>query len=168
MPMVPTKSAMLLIALCLLFTCGITGCQKSRSSAVPTPPPTVATTPATTTPPIANAMVSDTLTCFQDTIKLTSTGSSAGNNIAYAWTTMTGHFISGQNTATALVDTTGFYILNVTNTSIGGTRQLRSGWGATYPRVIGDAGLGLEPSDSNVDALYIQTGGNIGIGTIAP
>jgi gliding motility-associated-like protein len=72
---------------------------------------------ATTNPPVANAMVSDTITCFQDTVMLTSTGSSTGNNITYSWTTTNGHFISGQNTATALVDTVGTYVLNVTNTT---------------------------------------------------
>jgi len=72
---------------------------------------------ATTNPPIANALVSDTLTCFQDTVMLTSTGSSIGNNITYSWTTLNGHFIAGQNTATALADSIGTYVLNVTNTT---------------------------------------------------
>ncbi len=70
---------------------------------------------ATTNPPVANATVSDTLTCFQDTVMLQSTGSSVGNNITYNWTTTNGHIISGQNTATALVDTVGTYVLHVTN-----------------------------------------------------
>jgi gliding motility-associated-like protein len=72
---------------------------------------------ATTTPPIAIAMVSDTLTCLQDTITLSSTGSSTGTNIAYAWTTTNGHFVVGQNSPTSLVNTVGTYILNVTNTT---------------------------------------------------
>ena len=72
---------------------------------------------ATTTPPVAIALVSDTLTCFQDTITLSSTGSSTGSNIAYAWTTTNGHFVAGQNAPTSLVNTVGTYVLNVTNTT---------------------------------------------------
>ncbi|MBL7828274.1 MAG: PKD domain-containing protein [Saprospiraceae bacterium] len=72
---------------------------------------------ATTTPPIANATVSDTLTCFQDTVQLLSTGSSTGPNITYSWTTANGHILSGHNSQTALADTVGIYVLNVTNTT---------------------------------------------------
>ncbi|MCB0526499.1 MAG: gliding motility-associated C-terminal domain-containing protein [Saprospiraceae bacterium] len=72
---------------------------------------------AVTTPPTAVASVSDTLTCFQDTVLLSSAGSSSGANITYSWTTIGGHFIAGQNLDTALVDSVGIYVLHVTNTS---------------------------------------------------
>lgn len=91
----------------LLVTNTSTGCTATAE----------VTVTATTTPPVANASVMDTVTCFQDTVQLFSTGSSSGPGFSYAWTTTNGHFISGQNTATALVDTSGIYILGVTNTS---------------------------------------------------
>jgi gliding motility-associated-like protein len=91
----------------LTVTNTITGCTATAEVSVI----------ATTTPPIANAAVSDTLTCFQDTVALSATGSSSGSNISYAWTTLNGHFISGQNTALALADSIGIYVLNVTNTT---------------------------------------------------
>lgn len=91
----------------LLVTNTSTGCTATAEVSVT----------STTTPPVANATVMDTVTCFQHTVQLFSTGSSSGPNFSYAWTTTNGHIVSGQNTASATVDTSGIYVLHVTNTS---------------------------------------------------
>ena len=72
---------------------------------------------STTTPPIAVASATDTVSCLLSTVPVLSNGSSSGTSITYSWSAITGHIISGNNSATALVDTSGIYVLAVTNTS---------------------------------------------------
>ncbi len=72
---------------------------------------------STTTPPIAVASSPDTVSCLLNTVPVLSNGSSSGNGITYSWTAITGNIVSGNNSATALVDTSGVYVLAVTNTS---------------------------------------------------
>lgn len=55
--------------------------------------------------------------------------------------------------------------LFIENTST--NRFLRSGWSSTYPRLIGDAGLGFAGLDNNTDAMFIAEK-NVGIGTTSP
>ncbi|MCC7246131.1 MAG: gliding motility-associated C-terminal domain-containing protein [Saprospiraceae bacterium] len=91
----------------LTATNTLTGCTATTDTEVD----------AITSPPIAVASVSDTLTCLQNTVILFSAGSSFGANISYSWTTLNGHFVSGQSGPSVLVDSTGVYALNVLNTS---------------------------------------------------
>ncbi|MFM8485201.1 MAG: hypothetical protein ACKOCH_02610, partial [Bacteroidota bacterium] len=72
---------------------------------------------STTTPPIAVASATDTVSCLLGTVPVLSNGSSSGTSIAYSWSAISGHIVSGNNSATALVDTSGIYVLAVTNTS---------------------------------------------------
>ncbi len=63
--------------------------------------------------PIAEALVTDQLTC--ETLDLTIDGSNStqGSNITFEWTTMDGNFESGQNTLTPSVNEPGTYTLTI-------------------------------------------------------
>ena len=74
-----------------------------------------------TTPPIAEAGTANELNCQTTSVSLNGSGSSAGNNITYTWTTNNGNFISTTNTLTTSVDEAGNYSLLVTNTQNGCT-----------------------------------------------
>ena len=67
----------------------------------------------------AVAQVSDTLSCTQLAISLSSTGSSAGAALSYGWTTTDGQILSGADTPTPLVSAPGIYELTLTNTDNG-------------------------------------------------
>jgi gliding motility-associated-like protein len=70
-----------------------------------------------TNAPTVVATVNDTLDCLTNTLIINANGSSTGANIQFAWTTVGGHFSSGQNTLTPSVDAPGAYTLTLTNTS---------------------------------------------------
>ena len=67
--------------------------------------------------PIADAGLPDSLTCTNEQILLDGSNSSAGPNITYAWTNLSGENIG--NTTTASIFNPGTYILEVTNTNNG-------------------------------------------------
>ncbi len=71
---------------------------------------------ANTTLPVANAGPSLEINCFQPSISLDGTASSAGPNITYTWTTADGNIVSGDDTATPVVDAPGTYQITVLNT----------------------------------------------------
>lgn len=91
----------------LLVTNTATGCTATAE----------VTVTSVTNPPTANATVSGIISCNQPTIALSGSGSTTGNNIAYAWTTPNGVIILGQNMQNAVAGAGGTYILSVTNTS---------------------------------------------------
>ncbi|MCA9912756.1 MAG: hypothetical protein KC496_05390, partial [Anaerolineae bacterium] len=65
--------------------------------------------------PIAFAAAPDTLTCANTQITLSGTGSTAGANISYNWTSQDGNILSGQTTLNPLVNQPGTYSLAVIN-----------------------------------------------------
>ncbi len=67
-------------------------------------------------PPVANAAAGG-LTCVDTVTNLLGTGSSTGANITYAWSTVGGMIVSGQNMINAVAGAPGTYFLLVTNTS---------------------------------------------------
>ena len=91
----------------LTVTNTLTGCTAT----------TEVTVTSTTTPPIAVASVTDTVSCLLGMVPVLSNGSSTGNSISYSWSAISGNIVSGNNSATAQVDTSGVYVLAVTNTS---------------------------------------------------
>ncbi|MEI6408283.1 MAG: T9SS type B sorting domain-containing protein [Bacteroidota bacterium] len=91
----------------LLATNTATGCTATASVNV-----TVANNP-----PNAVANASGLITCVQNTVNLSGSGSSTGPGINYAWTTPNGSFTSGQNTINAIAGSAGIYIIGVTNTT---------------------------------------------------
>lgn len=71
------------------------------------------------TAPIADAGINDTLTCAITSLSLDGSGSSAGTNFSYNWSTSNGNIVSGSTTLTPTVDLIGDYDLTVTNTDNG-------------------------------------------------
>jgi hypothetical protein len=71
--------------------------------------------------PTAEAGTSDDLTCAILTLDLDGTGSSAGTDYDYLWTTVDGDIVSGSNTLSPTVGAVGTYLLTVTNNQNGCT-----------------------------------------------
>lgn len=65
--------------------------------------------------PSVNVNASAEITCLQPEVILNATGTATGSNIAYLWTTVNGHIVSGANTIEPTVDEEGTYTLTVTN-----------------------------------------------------
>ncbi|MCP4122993.1 MAG: hypothetical protein GY751_14675, partial [Bacteroidetes bacterium] len=81
-----------------------------------------------TNPPIAS--IEDTglvITCESDSIQLDASASSPAGILEYAWTTQGGHFKSPTNSAFAIVDASGLYLLQVTN-SVNNCTDTTSVW----------------------------------------
>jgi hypothetical protein len=72
--------------------------------------------------PTANAGTGQNLDCGTVEITLNGSGSTAGANITYLWTTTTGNIVSGETTTTPTVNATGTYTLIVSNTTNGCTQ----------------------------------------------
>ncbi|OAV42651.1 gliding motility-associated C-terminal domain-containing protein [Lewinella sp. 4G2] len=68
------------------------------------------------TPPVANAGSPFMLNCRNPEIALDGTGSTPGDTIVYAWSSVTGNIVSGAGTAAPTVDAAGQYRLVVLNT----------------------------------------------------
>jgi len=60
-----------------------------------------------------------TLTCAVKSVTATAVASGGGTNPTFAWGTINGHFVSGQNTLSLEIDAPGIYTLLVTNTQNG-------------------------------------------------
>ncbi|MBK8556878.1 MAG: hypothetical protein IPL65_14370 [Lewinellaceae bacterium] len=71
--------------------------------------------------PVAVAGLPDTLSCSMLSVNLNATGSTSGPMLSYAWSTLNGNILSGNNTLMPLVDAPGNYILTVTDASNGCT-----------------------------------------------
>ncbi|MEZ4957487.1 MAG: gliding motility-associated C-terminal domain-containing protein [Saprospiraceae bacterium] len=67
--------------------------------------------------PVADAGLPDTLSCFVSSINLDGTGSDAGPNIIYFWSTQDGNIVNGETTLTPEIDAPGTYLLTVTDIS---------------------------------------------------
>ena len=87
------------------------GCTSSASAAVV----------SNTSAPAASALSPGNLNCNTSQLQLNGTGSAQGTSIVYAWTTVDGHFVSGENSQTPLVDAVGSYTIQVSNTDNGCT-----------------------------------------------
>ncbi|MDO8368934.1 MAG: gliding motility-associated C-terminal domain-containing protein [Saprospiraceae bacterium] len=66
--------------------------------------------------PAISTVAAELIDCNTTEITINATGSSVGPNFSYFWTTNTGHFVSGTNTLTPIVDRAGYYTLRVLNT----------------------------------------------------
>lgn len=69
--------------------------------------------------PIADAGPDRAVNCYQPTASLGGAATSTGTGIIYNWTTVEGHFITPTNGPTAQADSSGVYVLFVTNTANG-------------------------------------------------
>lgn len=72
--------------------------------------------------PTASAGASQNLDCGTSQLTLDGSGSSAGSDFTYSWTTTNGNIVSGETTTTPVVDATGTYIIEVTNNLNGCTQ----------------------------------------------
>lgn len=63
--------------------------------------------------PTASAGPDKELTCSVTSVQLDGTGSDSGADISYVWTTVDGHFVSGDSTMTPTVDGIGTYVIEV-------------------------------------------------------
>lgn len=91
----------------LIVTNTMTGCTAT----------TDVTVTITNDVPTANAASSGLITCANDSVPLFGSGSSAGPNISYSWTTVNGQIIGPANQLNSAAGAGGLYILHVTNTS---------------------------------------------------
>lgn len=73
------------------------------------------------TPPVAEAGISQFLSCTNTSLTLDGTGSSAGADYTYEWVTANGNIVSGENTLSPEVNATGTYELIVTSLTNGCT-----------------------------------------------
>lgn len=69
--------------------------------------------------PVADAGPDDDLNCVDFTLELDGTGSEAGSEITYLWTTSVGNILNGEMTTTPEVDAVGIYELLVLDTVTG-------------------------------------------------
>lgn len=72
-----------------------------------------------TNQPLADAGPPQTITCINDTLTIGGAGTSVGPNIIYEWFTAEGQIVEGVDSNFALVDTSGVYVLFVTDTLSG-------------------------------------------------
>ena len=73
------------------------------------------------TPPVIAVVSRGEITCNTPEVVLSTTGSSAGPNYTYAWSTANGHILTDLQDASATVDAAGSYALLITNTANGCT-----------------------------------------------
>ncbi|MCB9353038.1 MAG: gliding motility-associated C-terminal domain-containing protein [Lewinellaceae bacterium] len=138
-----------------------------------------------TVPPVANAGPNDTLTCNLSTLTINGSGSGTGA-LNYSWTSANGgNIVSGQNSATPVVDAPGVYNLLVVNTVNGcsaidsveilndlNAPQADAGPGATLTCTLSQTTLsGAASTGANFQYSWTSAnGGNIvsGAGTLSP
>lgn len=87
------------------------GCTKTTS----------VTVTGNTTPPLAAASASGSISCNNPTTTLSCSGSSSGANFSLLWTTTNGNIVSGATSCNPVVNSPGEYVLKVTNTTNGCT-----------------------------------------------
>jgi gliding motility-associated-like protein len=66
--------------------------------------------------PVVDLASADLLTCAVTSLNLDASGSDAGPNFTYTWTTLDGNIVAGGNTANPLIDQPGTYSLEILNT----------------------------------------------------
>lgn len=74
--------------------------------------------------PVASAAPAPMLDCINTSVALDATGSDAGSEFSYLWSTADGNIVSGETTLTPVVDAVGTYVLTVLNTVNGCTSNV--------------------------------------------
>ncbi|MCC6463667.1 MAG: choice-of-anchor L domain-containing protein, partial [Saprospiraceae bacterium] len=116
-----------------------------------------------TTPPVAVAAGSGTLTCQNPEITLNGNGSSQGGNFTYEWTTGNGNILSGENTLNPVVDQAGSYTLVVTNVANGCTNSATVNVNTNQGFPVANAGAPVLLNCLNA-SLALQGSGSSGPG----
>ncbi len=99
---------------------------------------------ADTNLPISNAGNADTLNCDQLVINLDGSASSSGINIIYLWATADGNIVSGENSLMPQIDSSGNYILTVSDTISGCSAQSFVEIAIDTIAPMADAGVSME------------------------
>ena len=71
--------------------------------------------------PIVNVANPDSLHCNQNQVSIEADASSNSNTLSYEWSTSSGNILAGETSATASVDASGLYVLQVTDLANGCT-----------------------------------------------
>lgn len=128
----------------------ISGCSKT----------TTATVPGDFTPPTAEAMVNDELTCIVTSLTIDGSASSIGPNFTYKWTASGGgNIVSGGTTANPVVNKLGSYQLVVTNSTNGCTASKTVQVTGDYTPPTANAGPGMSLT-CVVDTLTLNGSGS--------
>lgn len=103
-------------------------------------------------PPLANAGLNDDLNCIDETLELDGTGSDAGPNIIYQWSTNAGSILDGSTTLTPEVGEQGTYELTVTDTLTGcsATDDVLIGEDLAQPNAEAGADLSITCASNSV------------------
>lgn len=117
---------------------------------------------ADTNLPIADAGSLDTLTCNQIVINLDGSSSSSGINIIYLWTTVDGNIVFGENSLTPQVDSSGNYMLTVSDTISGCSTQSSVEIAIDTLAPIADAGVSMELNCVDQSVLLDGTNSSMG------
>ena len=116
-------------------------------------------------PPIASAGADTTLNCstIGTGVPIDGTGSEAGMNITYQWSTPNGNIVVGANSNYALVNAAGTYIITVTNTNNGciATDTMEVSLDADIPVVDAGADTSLTCLTNIIQLNGSATGNNI-------
>jgi len=112
-----------------------------------------------TTPPTADAGSDMNLNCNNTSVMLDGSGSSAGADITYLWTTPDGNIVSGETTTMPTVDSVGTYVLTVTDT-LNGCSSLDTAEVIQTPVLTASIS-----SQTNVDCNGNSTGSATAMGT---
>ncbi|MFN0216183.1 MAG: hypothetical protein ACKVT2_18140, partial [Saprospiraceae bacterium] len=114
------------------------------------------------------------LNCALPQTTLNAIGSSSDSNFTFVWSTLGGHFVSGQNTLTPTVDSAGTYTLQITNIVTGCTSSATvavtsnmlpppapAGNPATLTCVVTTLNIGpaIPPADTTLLPVWVASGG---------
>ena len=110
-------------------------------------------------PPLAVADAPDLLNCTNSQVTINGNGSSTGGDYTYLWTTSDGTILSGENSLTPMVGTSGTYQILVTNTTNGCTEiaNVIVTESTDLPDAFANAPIGL---DCNNTQIFIDGNGS--------
>ena len=112
------------------------------------------------TPPIIDIAAPTQLTCTNNELTLDATGSQAG--VSFAWTTVNGNIVAGENTAQPTIDQTGTYTLTITDPNNGCTATDDVEVEADQSLPVADAGAVAQLDCTNTTAVLDGTGSSMG------
>lgn len=92
--------------------------------------------------PIADAGGDQLITCTAPSLELDGSGSTQGDEFAYAWSTADGQILSGDSTLSPLVDAAGTYVLTVFNLENGCTATDETLVGIETTQPLAEASVG--------------------------
>lgn len=115
--------------------------------------------------PVSIAGPTTTLSCSVSSLQLDGTGSSAGSNFTYLWSTTNGAIVNGNTTLMPTVSLAGDYVLLATNTSNGCTSSsstvVQNDVNAPQALLAPPASITCTTTQINIDASASTQAGNV-------